>query len=167
MSQSRPPNIANLQDIEPTEVKAGDRFLATRRALGRAAGGAQIGASHMRVPPGKTAWPAHYHAANEEAIFILEGQGRLRSGDASHPVKEGDWIALVAGPNAHRLDNDGDRDLVYLCISTQHSTDLCVYPDSGKIGVFGGAGPGGDAAQRYVTGFFRKSDAVPYFDGEV
>ena len=159
--------VAHLDEIEPTSIDAGDRFGGERRALGRAAGGQQIGASHYRIPPGRTAWPAHYHAANEEAIFVLEGEGRMRFGDRSFAVRSGDWVALPAGPNAHQLVNDGTTDLVYLCVSTQHPTDICVYPDSGKVGVFGGAAPGGDAGQRHVEGFFRLDGKVPYYDGEL
>ena len=161
------PRVVNVDAVEPQNVSAGGRFAATRRALGRAAGGRQLGASHYRVPPGKTAWPAHYHAGNEEAIFILQGQGQLRFGDQQHAVRTGDWIALPAEPIAHQLLNDGPVELVYLCVSTQHPTDVCVYPDSGKVGVFGGAGPGGDPSQRYVSGFFRQREHVPYFDGEL
>ena len=166
MSDERPDTIVNLEDVPPDEVRVGEKYQATRRAVGKAAGAIQIGASHMRVPPGKIAWPAHYHAANEEAIFIIEGQGSLRLDDTWHAVGPGDWIALTAGPIAHQLKNAGETDLVYLCVSTQHPTDLCVYPDSGKIGVFGGAAPGGDVSRRFVRGFFRKDDEVPYYDGE-
>ena len=162
----RPQNIVNIDDVDAVDIRVGGRFEATRRAVGKAAGGHQLGASHMRVPPGKTAWPAHYHAGNEEAIYVLEGRGQLRLGDASHSVQAGDWIALLAGPVAHRLDNDGVEDLVYLCVSTQHPVDVCVYPDSGKVGVFGGAAPGGRPDDRYVSGFFRRQDEVPYYDGE-
>ena len=160
-------NIVNINDVEPEQIDKDPRFRATRRGLGRAAGGVQIGASHYRIPAGKTAWPAHYHVSNEEAVYILSGQGRLRMGDAHYPVREGDWIAMPTGPVAHQLHNDGPDDLVYLCISTQSSTDITVYPDSGKIGVFGGAAPGGDISQRYVAGFFRAQDQVPYYDGEL
>lgn len=166
MSDDQRPHIANVQDVEPTRVEAGSRFCADRRPLGRAAGGRQIGASHYRVPAGKTAWPAHYHAGNEEAIFVLHGQGTLRLGDDRIAVRPGDWIALPAEPRAHQLVNDGTEDLVYLCVSTQLPTDVCVYPDSGKIGVFGGAAPGGDAQQRFVSGFFIAGSAVSYYDGE-
>jgi uncharacterized cupin superfamily protein len=30
------------------------------------------------VPPGRRAWPYHYHLENEEAIYVLEGLGTLR-----------------------------------------------------------------------------------------
>ncbi len=166
MSDRKRSHVANVAEVEPTRVEAEPRFCADRRSLSRAAGGRHIGASHYRVPPGKTAWPAHFHAANEEAIFVLHGQGTLRLGDERISVRTGDWIALPAEPRAHQLINDGTEDLVYLCVSTQTPTDVCVYPDSNKIGVFGGAAPGGDAQRRFVSGYFRAGSTVPYYDGE-
>lgn len=159
--------ILNVDDAPTDEVDVGPRFRATRRRLGVPAGGVQIGASHYRVPPGKAAWPAHYHAGNEEAVYVLSGQGQLRLGDERHPVRAGDWIALPASPVAHQLHNDGHEDLVYLCVSTQHPTDITFYPDSDKVGVFGGAAPGSDPQQRFISGFFRQGDQVPYYDGEL
>jgi uncharacterized cupin superfamily protein len=166
MSARRHPQVVNLDELEPVSVAHGDRYDGRRVMLGRAAGGRRLGASHMRVPPGKTAWPAHYHAGNEEALFILEGQGTLRLGEARVPVRAGDWVALPAAPEAHQLLNDGAADLVYLAVSTQDPTDITVYPDSNKVGLFGGAAPGGDAGARFVSGFYSMAQPVPYYEGE-
>jgi uncharacterized cupin superfamily protein len=51
----------------------------------------------MEVSPGRTAWPYHYHTANEEAIYILHGAGTLRVGNVRSTVTAGDYIALPAG----------------------------------------------------------------------
>ena len=85
MSTDRPSNIVNVQDVSPVHTDVKNYFASERRALGRAAGGVQIGASHMRVPPGKTAWPSHFHAANEEAIFISRGAGHPAPGGPAAP----------------------------------------------------------------------------------
>lgn len=167
----RHPHVVNVDEIEPKvwdrgPRPSGPRFAGQRRSLGRATGGRQLGCSHLVVPPGATAWPRHAHASNEEAIYVLSGTGRLRLGEAQVELRTGDWAALVAGPEAHQLINDGEDDLVYLCVSTMHACDVGVYPDSGKVGVFGGAAPGGEAEARFVSGFFRAEAAVDYFDGE-
>ncbi len=41
-----------------------------------------------------------------------------------------------------------------------------VYPDSGKIGMFAGAAPGGPKAKRTFSKFLRSDAEVGYFDGE-
>ncbi|SEU36571.1 cupin domain-containing protein [Stigmatella erecta] len=84
-----------------------------------------------------------YHLANEEAIYVLAGQGSLRLGEETLPLKAGDYVALPAGPGtAHQLFNEGPEPLRYLALSTMQAPDIVMYPDSRKVGVFGGAAPG-------------------------
>ena len=76
-------------------------------------------------------------------------------------------MALPAGPEvAHQIYNNSGAPLVYLAMSTMVPTDIAVYPRSDKIGVFGGAAPGGPKNERVVAGFYRRVDAVEYWDGE-
>jgi uncharacterized cupin superfamily protein len=163
----RHPHVANVNEVTPVASERGARFASVRRQLGAAAGGAGIGCSHMELPPGKTAWPFHHHCANEEALFVLEGRGRLRLGDREVELVPGDYVALPPGPSApHQLRNEGSAPLRYLAISTMLPVDITVYPDSGKIGLFGGAAPGASKEARYLGGYFRAGEAVDYFDGE-
>jgi len=50
-------------------------------------------------------------------------------------------------------------------VSTMVEPDVTVYPDSGKVGVFVGAPPGGEG-DRPVHGYYRHEDAVDYWAGE-
>lgn len=141
-------------------------FAVHRRRLSQAAGGQALGCSLIELPPGARAWPHHWHAANEEAIYVLEGEGTLRLGDREQGVRAGHYVALPPGPaHAHQMRNTGAGPLRYLCMSTMLPTDICVYPDSGKVGVFGGAAPGG-AGERTVHGYFPDAARVDYWDGE-
>ena len=71
------------------------------------AGGEKLGCSLYEVPPGRRAWPYHYHLANEEAIYVLEGSGTLRIGGEEIRVSQGDYVALPASAQAaHQLVND-------------------------------------------------------------
>ena len=91
---------------------------------------------------------------NEEAIFILEGEGTLRLGEGSYPVRKGDYIALVTGlANAHQLINTGTATLRYLCLSTRKSPEIAVWPDTNRIGVLGG-----EAAN--IREFYDRKDAI-------
>ncbi len=159
------PHIANLDEVAPTDAEHG-RHRYARRFLGDAAGGKQLGCSHMIVPPGAVSFPFHFHAANEEAIYVLAGGGTLRLGAERLAVRPGDWIALPSGPeHPHQLVNDGDAPLEYLCVSTMIPVDVWVYPDSDKIG-FGAAPPGGGRADRYLAKYVRADSDVDYWDGE-
>ena len=166
MSQ-RHPHVVNLKAVEADEIDTPQGFKRSRRMLGRAAGGRDLGTSYLEVPPGASAWPRHAHFANEEALFILEGQGELRLGDDRVSVGAHDYVALPADPDLpHQLVNTGHHTLKYLCISTMRSPEVGVYPDSGKIGVIAGSAPGGPPENRRMTAFFRTGDDVPYYDGE-
>jgi hypothetical protein len=44
--------------------------------------------------------------------------------------------------------------------------DVMVYPDSGKVGIFGGAAPGGPKGKRTFSKFLRGDAEVGYYDGE-
>ena len=143
-----------------------DETAFRRKQLGEAADGDRLGCSLYELPPGKKSWPYHYHAGNEEALYVLAGAGTVRLDGESHPLAAGDYVALPADERgAHRVINDGDDPLRYLAISTMETPDVTVYPDSGKIGVFDGAPPGG-RDERTLEGFFRLDDAVGYWDGE-
>lgn len=160
-------NVANEHDVEWAEVSHSERFGYRRKSLGAATGGEKLGASLYEVPPGRRAWPRHYHLANEEAIYVLEGSGTLRIGDEEIPVSAGDYATLPAGEGgAHQLVNTSEGKLVYLCFSTMDTPDVMVYPDSDKLGVFGGAAPGGPKDKRTFSKFLKASPEVGYFDGE-
>ncbi len=156
-------SVKNVDDVPVSRLERGT-FAHQKRALGRAAGGRKIGCSHMTVPPGKAAWPLHLHAANEEALFILQGRGRIRMGDQESEVKAGDYVALTVG-TAHQLRNTSEQNLVYLAVSTMEPVDLTYYPDSDKFGFFAGSAPGGSKDERWLGGFHRVQE-VEYWDGE-
>lgn len=110
------------------------------------------------LPPGKSAYPYHYHLKNEETFFILKGEGLLRSSEGERPVKAGDLLFFPAGEEGvHKLTNTSETEmLVYLDFDVVHDLDVTVYPDSGKIGIWG----------KDVNKVYRMDDDVPYYEGE-
>ena len=155
----------NDGDVEWTEL---DREGTTvrRKQLGEAAGGDRLGGSLYELPPGGESWPYHYHTGNEEALYVLDGTGRLRLDGESHRLEPGDYVACPADETGgHKVANDSDGTLRYLAVSTMETPDVTVYPDSGKIGVFVGSPPGGRGA-RPIHGYYRADDDVDYWEGE-
>ena len=152
----------NVDDVDWEETDREEaRF--RRKRLAPAAGGERLGTSLHEIPPGGRAWPYHYHAGNEEALYVLAGRGRLRTPDGEHDLRPGDYVAFPTGERgAHRVSNPGDEPLRYLVVSTMQDPDVTVYPDSEKIGVYGGSPPGG-TGERDVDGYFRRADAVDYW----
>lgn len=160
----RHPNVVNTSELEAGGFSRGTRFAMSNYVLGQATGARSIGCSLYEVPPGKTAFPTHYHCANEEAIYVLEGTGKLRIGADEVTVGSGDYATFPTGPaHAHLLLNTGSTPLRYLCFSTLISTEVVGYPDSGKIGAMSFSATG----QPHVRRMFRESSHVDYYDGEL
>jgi uncharacterized cupin superfamily protein len=156
--------IVSLSDVPVEELKgpAASPFGGKRQRVGAAVGAEKLGYSVFTVPPGKAAFPFHTHYANEEMIYILEGEGLLRMGAEEARAAPGMFIALPAGDDKpHQLINTGVRELKYLCVSTMVYPDITEYPDAKKIGALTCA-PGGTS----LRAFYRKGDDVPYYEGE-
>lgn len=168
MRERRHRHVVRLDDVEESRLEKGSSYGFTRRQLGAAAGSSQLGCSHMELLPGKKSWPRHWHAANEEALFILEGEGTLRLGDDEVAVSAGDYVALPVGPElAHQLMNTSTAPLRYLALSTMLPTDITVYPDSDKVMLFGGAAPGGTKSERFLDAALSSTAKVDYWHGEL
>ncbi|MFC4357000.1 cupin domain-containing protein [Halobium salinum] len=156
----------NESNLDWSDTDRGEtRF--RRKRLAAAAGGDDLGCSLYELPAGGKSWPYHYHTGNEEALYVLTGEGFLRADDGEHRLRAGDYAALSAGESgAHCVVNDGEVPLRYLLLSTMREPDVSVYPDSGKIGIFAGSPPGSDEP-RTVEGYYRREDTVDYWLDEV
>jgi uncharacterized cupin superfamily protein len=161
-------NIEELQfiDLAQRSRQMGNempaKFGGRMASVGRTIGARKLGYNITAIAPGKRAFPFHSHRVNEEMFFILEGEGEVRIGSETHRVRRGDFIACgVGGPEtAHQLVNTGTTELKYLAVSTMEHPEVCQYPDSGKMAVYDGVGPG---SFRYVN---RESGQAGYWDGE-
>lgn len=157
--------VIHSDDLPWESGGRGDLFAHRRRRLGREAGGRGLGCSMVELDPGKTAWPFHYHQANEEALYMLSGEATLRLGAQRLRVRGGDYVALPAGADhAHQLTNTGGEIVRYLVISTMVSPDVCVYPDANKVGVVDALDDAQGTRLRVVT--FPRDAAVDYWEGE-
>lgn len=125
-----------------------------------------LGCSLYVLAPGEAPFARHAHSANDEAVYVLDGEGELELGDARLTLRAGDYVPLPADPNVpHRL-RGGRVPLRCLVLSTMLDPDVVFYPDSGKVGVFVGSAPGGDASARRIGAFFAEHDTREYWDGE-
>jgi uncharacterized cupin superfamily protein len=119
------------------------------------------------VPPGKAAWPVHFHHANEEMFYIIEGNGTLKYGDQEYPLRAGDVVCCPPGSRkGHQIRNDSSSDLVYLGVSTREYPEIAEYPDSKKMGVVMPAAPDAGRPFDYVLYDAKTGNSVKYWDGE-
>ncbi|MGV8885763.1 MAG: cupin domain-containing protein [Microbacteriaceae bacterium] len=119
--------------------------------------GNQLQVAFIEVPPGKSAFPYHWHEKITEAYVILEGRGRVRGAAGEFDVEPGSVIVFPPGEGgAHRITNIGDSVLRYVDLDTVGDPDACHYPDSSRTAHVSSLG----------TSIWRDADAVGYFDGE-
>lgn len=158
--------MVHTDDLETEEDGHGADYALTRRYLGRATGLCQIGASLYELAPGKKDWPLHFHHANDEAFYFLEGEGTVRLGDREHTVRAGSFVGCPRGDasGAHQVINTGDAPLRFLCISGMQAPDVTEYVEDGKMGVFCGAAPGSPDEHRTVNEVHRREAAVGYWE---
>lgn len=159
-------NIVNVNDLDWKTSEHGD-FAYQDKWLAAETGGEKLGASLYKLMPGKKCFPYHFHYANEEAVFILEGSGTLRMNNEMIPIVQGDYIAFPVGPDyVHQIINTSEKPLIYLCFSTMIYPEAVEYPDSNKVGVTAGVPVSADIEEAQLRARFRKQDKVDYFDGE-
>jgi len=159
-------HVLHLSEVPIDEISApgGSRFGGRRQRVGAHLGADKLGYSFYAVPPGKTAFPYHSHASNEEMIYILEGAGVLRFAEEELDVCAGTVIACPPGAEfPHQLINTGAEDLRYLVVSTMAFPDVCEYSDSNKIGAYATAAVGSRVGHRAL---YLKNAKVDYYDGE-
>ncbi len=158
--------IINLDKLQYSEFGKGDRFHAHRAPVSTQIGAEKLGYAVVKLKPGKRAWPYHSHYANEEMFYVIQGNGTLRHADEDYPIRAGDFICSPADPNQpHQIINTSDQELTYIALGTEEPTDVFLYPDSGKYGVWHGDSRDRNAADNFRV-FARKETAVDYWDGE-
>lgn len=134
--------VVNLDELSLERFEKGGKFACDAVRVGPLVGAKDLGYSYDVVPPGKRSCPFHSHRAEEEMFFVVRGSGTLRYGNETRKIRAGDFICCPTGgpETAHQIVNDSSEELAYISVSTMMPAEVCEYPDSGKIGSFGGEG---------------------------
>ena len=105
--------------------------------------------------PGQFSFPYHFHRHAEELIMLIAGSMTMRSETGLDMLNTGDIVFFEMGEKGvHQFHNEGSEPCKYLDIRTLIGTDVCEYPDSGKINIL----PSIEV--------FEKDSRVEYFKGE-
>ena len=148
---------ASINELEPKHEKGKRGYEYYRRKFIGWGQAGQCVVNIYEIPVGKSAYPYHYHHMNEEVFYIISGQGLLRTPQGERTVLAGELLFFPAAPaGAHKLTNNGRQPLVYLDFDTANDLDVTVYPDSGKLGIWG----------KGINQVFREEGAVDYYEGE-
>ena len=120
-----------------------------RTRLGDAAGLTQYGVNLLRLPPGAWSSQRHWHAKQDEFIYVLSGEVTLMTDAGAELLHAGDCAGFKAGdPDGHCLQNRSSADAMVLEVGTRIVGDSATYSDIDMLA------PGG-------VGYTRK-DGTPY-----
>lgn len=102
-----------------------------RRVLGDAAGLTQFGVNLLRLPPHTWSSQRHWHSAEDEFTYVLEGEVVLVTDAGEETLRAGDCAGFRAGDaNGHHLQNRSGHDVLLLEVgSRREETDAVDYPD--------------------------------------
>ena len=120
-------DITRLPEIHDKHQFNENAVRVTRR-LSDGTGLQRLGIHLVRLQPGKESTQFHTHDANEEFLYILEGEGVADIGEQTINVGRGDFMGFPTGSSAHTMRNESDSDLVYLMGGERNLPDVVHYP---------------------------------------
>jgi uncharacterized cupin superfamily protein len=137
-------------DVQSTKASTGSRYPApyhqpcmerVRRRLADAAQLSQFGVNLTRLPAGAWSSQRHWHSAEDEFIYVLEGEVVLVTDSGEEWLRTGDCAGFRANvADGHHLQNRSAKDALYLEVGSRRpDDDDVVYPDI-DLKVMAGAG---------------------------
>jgi uncharacterized cupin superfamily protein len=123
-------------DIETAPTRFGTGYPAPfdapckgrrRWRLGDAVGLTQFGVNLLRLPPGQWSSQRHWHEAEDEFTYVLEGAVVLVTDAGETPLNAGDCAGFKAGePNGHTFENRSEADAVLLEVGSRRPSEDAV-----------------------------------------
>ncbi len=108
--------------------------IITAHWISEAGGLTQFGAFIEVLPPGASSSIQHWHSAEDEMVYVLEGQVTLVEGDTETLLAAGDAATFRAGvPLAHCLWNRSDAPTRCLIVGTRAPVDVISYPQHDRV----------------------------------
>ena len=90
----------------------------------------QFGAFVEILPPGSRSSLCHWHAEEDEMVYMLDGEVSLYENGVATPLRAGQAATFKAGVAVgHYLKNEGTAEARYLVIGTRARRDTVTYPD--------------------------------------
>ena len=101
-----------------------------RQRLGNAGGLQDFGINLMQLPPGNWSSQRHWHTAEDEFVYVLDGELSLVTDTGEQLLKAGDCAAFPKNTgNGHHMKNLSSTVAVYLEVGSRHREDLTTCSD--------------------------------------
>ncbi len=152
--------MARKIDINTVQTAKGSRYPApfdqpcaerSRQRLGDAAGLTDFGVNLMRLPPGAWSSQRHWHAAEDEFVYVLDGEVVLVTDAGEEVLRAGDCAGFKAGiKDGHHLQNRSGQTALVLEVGSRKPDD-----DEGEYS---------DIDLRFLKGRagYARKDGTPY-----
>lgn len=102
----------------------------SKRAIGNAAGLTQFGVNITVLKPGAASSLRHWHAQEDEFVYVLEGELILVEETGDTVLRAGDAAGFKANvANGHQLINRSTVDATYLEVGTRSANEIAHYSD--------------------------------------
>jgi uncharacterized cupin superfamily protein len=88
-----------------------------------------FGVNLVRLPPRDRSALHHRHTAQDEFLYVLEGEPTLVTDAGEVTLSPGMCAGFAAGGTAHHLENRTDREVVFLEVGDRAAGDLVVWPN--------------------------------------
>lgn len=89
-----------------------------------------FGVNLLRLPPGTWSSQRHWHTAEDEFIFVLEGEVVLITNSGEETLRAGDSAGFKAGADdGHQLQNRSAREAAILEVGSRDPHDEVEYSD--------------------------------------
>ena len=112
-----------------------------KRALGDHFGLKNFGVNLTRIAPGGLSALRHAHSAQDEFIYVVEGEAVLVTDAGETLLTPGMCAGFTAGVgDAHHLVNRSPHDFLYLEVGDRSAGDEVTYPDDDLVGTLDSAG---------------------------
>ena len=101
------------------------------RRLSKPLGVTQFGVNEVTLEPGSISALRHWHEAEDEFVYVLEGELVLIDEHGEHPMPAGSLAGFPAGePNAHQLVNRSNAPARFLAVGSRRpGAETIHYPD--------------------------------------
>ncbi|HZZ89686.1 MAG TPA: cupin domain-containing protein [Caulobacteraceae bacterium] len=132
-SNARPDCIAHWRDVERPDdhrYAGDDELLSIGAPLAEHFGLTRLGIHHERLPPGRRTSYPHAESAEQEFVFVIEGEPDAWIDGHLHRLAPGDAVGFPAGTGVcHTFINNTDREVRLLVVGeTPKDENRILYP---------------------------------------
>lgn len=104
--------LKHYSDIPPMPATEGPGIMI-RWLISKSDGAENFAMRLFELEPGASS-PFHHHPEEHE-VYILEGQGEIRTAQGLVPLKSGDFIFILP-EETHQLTNTANTTLRFICL---------------------------------------------------